>query len=338
MLLSLFQSLSSVLIFFVVEGVTKTMVVLIISDPSVKLIIVNIGEGALCRSLDSGGVRLFLGEGMRGHGETCSCYMVVLVGVSAFWTDVAKSLLNDRCRNRNWRWSGRVRFIGQRVYAKSMIVKVVFLRVFQGRVVKGLITELMGLKECNRNFDVVRSSSSVTRCLSTPGEENFVGKEQWLFRCLHMYFSVTIIAVIVSIETLLVNHMMGRGVTCSLPWVLASMFSLLLLTSITGVSPWVMNFILSELRWAYKVAEQVRIHFGLDCMIGIWKKLHMQECIARCAVLRGRIRCRSTSMLTDNLMDTLIVGFIELTHPEFFHPIATMPSHTILQCSDEDAL
>ena len=77
--------------------------------------------------------------------------MVVLVGVSAFWTDVAKSLLNDRCRNRNWRWSGRVRFIGQRVYAKSMIVKIVFLRVFQGRVVKGLITELMGLKKCNRN-------------------------------------------------------------------------------------------------------------------------------------------------------------------------------------------
>ncbi len=44
---------------FVVEGVTKTVVVCFVSDPLVKLVIVYIGEGVLCRRLDSGRVHLF---------------------------------------------------------------------------------------------------------------------------------------------------------------------------------------------------------------------------------------------------------------------------------------
>ena len=46
-------------LFFVVEGVMKTVVICFVSDPSVELVVIDIGEGGLCRGLNSGGVRLF---------------------------------------------------------------------------------------------------------------------------------------------------------------------------------------------------------------------------------------------------------------------------------------
>ncbi len=56
------------------EGVAKGEVVCVVSDPSVKLIIVDIGGRALCRRLDSGGFAcseaVVLGEGVRGCGES----------------------------------------------------------------------------------------------------------------------------------------------------------------------------------------------------------------------------------------------------------------------------
>ena len=49
----------------IVEGVTKTEIVCVISDPSVKLIIVDIGGRALYRGLASGGVGLFRSGSLR---------------------------------------------------------------------------------------------------------------------------------------------------------------------------------------------------------------------------------------------------------------------------------
>ncbi len=76
-------------------------------------------------------------------------------------------------------------------------------------------------------------------------------------QCLRIaYCLVEIIAVMVLVETSLVSQMMGRGaavtvgrVVSLLPRVSASTISKLSLALMTGVSPWVMNFILSELGW-----------------------------------------------------------------------------------------
>jgi len=68
-----YPSLSSVILCLcIIESIAKTLVVRVISNPSVELIVVDVGEGVFCGGLGSG-FRLFRGGGLRRGSARAWC-------------------------------------------------------------------------------------------------------------------------------------------------------------------------------------------------------------------------------------------------------------------------